>query len=325
MASREGRRRGGRPAPDDWLTLGQAAKYLGVAQSTMRKWTDSGRVSTFKTPGGHRRYRRSELDQFLDRSGRVGGGTHEGRPRVLIVDDDPRLREYVRVNLEAEGYDVREAGSASEGLRALEEESPDLILLDVMMPKVDGWEMLRRVQERHGVGSIPVIMFRGHPIDWAAEALSEIGSFGIVWLVGIAIYAVVARRPRALYATALAVLLAEVSSGLLKELFERDRPFVVEPLPEPIARQPATYSFPSGHATVSFAAATVVAARVPRLAVPAYALAAAIAWSRVVVGVHYPLDVLAGAALGVAIGALVTALPRLRAALRRSAPPPPPA
>ena len=135
----------------------------------------------------------------------------------------------------------------------------------------------------------------------------------------------VARRPRALYATALAVLLAEVSSGLLKELFERDRPFVVEPLPEPIARQPATYSFPSGHATVSFAAATVVAARVPRLAVPAYALAAAIAWSRVVVGVHYPLDVLAGAALGVAIGALVTALPRLRAALRRSAPPPPPA
>ena len=133
------------------------------------------------------------------------------------------------------------------------------------------------------------------------------------------------RRPRALYATALAVLLAEVSSGLLKELVERDRPFVVEPLPEPIAREPASYSFPSGHATVSFAAATVVAAWLPRLAIPAYALAAAIAWSRVVVGVHYPLDVLAGAALGVGIGLLITALPRLRAALRRSAPPQPPA
>jgi excisionase family DNA binding protein len=178
MASREGRRRGG-PAPDDWLTLGQAAKYLGVAQSTMRKWTDSGRVSTFKTPGGHRRYRRSELDQFLDRSGRVGGATHEGRPRVLIVDDDARVREYVRVNLEAEGYDVREAGSASEGLRALEEESPDLILLDVMMPKVDGWEMLRRVQERHGVGSIPVIMFSGK-----ADAAEEAASAGAQGFVG---------------------------------------------------------------------------------------------------------------------------------------------
>ena len=80
---------------------------------------------------------------------------------ILIVDDDDRLREFVRVNLEMEGYAVREAASAEEGLAALEEEPPDLILLDVMMPQVDGWEMLRRVQERHGVGAIPVIMFSG--------------------------------------------------------------------------------------------------------------------------------------------------------------------
>ena len=56
-------------AQPEWLTLGQAAKYVGVAQSTMRKWSDLGRVSAFYTPGGHRRYRRSDLDQFLDRSG----------------------------------------------------------------------------------------------------------------------------------------------------------------------------------------------------------------------------------------------------------------
>ena len=60
-----------------------------------------------------------------------------------------------------DGYVVREAGSADEGLAALEEQPPDLILLDVMMPGVDGWEMLRRMQERHGMGSIPVIMFSG--------------------------------------------------------------------------------------------------------------------------------------------------------------------
>src|SRR5918997_3607744 len=147
----------------DWLTLGQAAKHLGVAQSTIRKWSDSGRVPAFYTPGGHRRYRRADLDAFLASSGgmpqaqRVNGG-----PRtILIVDDDARLREFVRVNLEMEGYTVREAGSAEEGLAALEAEPPDLILLDVMMPQVDGWEMLRRMQERHGVGSIPVVMFSG--------------------------------------------------------------------------------------------------------------------------------------------------------------------
>jgi excisionase family DNA binding protein len=129
----DGTRRRAGGAQQEWLTLGQAATYVGVAQSTMRKWTDSGRVSSFKTPGGHRRYRRSDLDQFLDRSGRGAVNTGDG-PLVLIVDDDEKLREYIRVNLEAEGYVVREAASAEDGLEALDEESPDLILLDVMMP-----------------------------------------------------------------------------------------------------------------------------------------------------------------------------------------------
>jgi excisionase family DNA binding protein len=159
MARREFPGRRAQAGEPDWLTLGQAAKYLGVAQSTIRKWSDQGRVPAFYTPGGHRRYRRGDLDTFLNRSG-PGGGVQQG-PLVLIVDDDPRVREYVRVNLEMEGYGVREAGSADEGLAVLEEVSPDLILLDVMMPEVDGWEMLRRVQERHGVGAIPVVMFSG--------------------------------------------------------------------------------------------------------------------------------------------------------------------
>jgi excisionase family DNA binding protein len=142
----------------DWLTLGQAAKYLGVAQSTIRKWSDNGRVPAFYTPGGHRRYRRGDLDAFLERS---GPGRGRSGPLVLVVDDDPGVRQVVRANLEAEGYSVREAGSADEGLASLEEEPPDLLLLDVMMPEVDGWEMLRRVQERFGLGAIPVLVFSG--------------------------------------------------------------------------------------------------------------------------------------------------------------------
>jgi len=161
-------------APPEWLTLGQAAKYLGVAQSTMRKWSDLGRVPAFYTPGGHRRYRRSDLDQFLDRSGPAASASAQPPgPVVLIVDDDRRLREYVRVNLEAEGYVVREAASAEEGLAALDEQSPDLILLDVMMPQVDGWEMLRRVHEHTGVGAIPVIMFSGKVDESPEEARSR--------------------------------------------------------------------------------------------------------------------------------------------------------
>jgi excisionase family DNA binding protein len=157
---------GGAP---EWLTLGQAATYLGVAQSTIRKWSDAGKLRAFYTPGGHRRFRRSDLDAFVGSSNAASGRV------VLIVDDDERLREYIRVNLEMEGFEVREAGSAEEGLAVLDEEPPDLILLDVMMPRVDGWEMLARVRERHGRDSIPVVMFSGKT-DEAATSAEERGA-----------------------------------------------------------------------------------------------------------------------------------------------------
>jgi undecaprenyl-diphosphatase len=101
----------------------------------------------------------------------------------------------------------------------------------------------------------------------------------------------------------------------LKHAFERPRPPVDRPEPEPLLEAPTTYSFPSGHATVSFACATVLALAVPRLAPWLYVLAALVAFSRVYVGVHYPGDVVAGAVLGVV---LATALRMLAGALRRS-------
>jgi len=159
----------------EWLTLGQAAKFLGVAQSTIRKWSDQGRVPAFYTPGGHRRYRRRDLELFVDRSGPSGKA---GGPLVLVVDDDARLREYMRVNLEIEGYAVREADSAEKALEAIEDQAPDLVLLDVVMPGVDGWQMLQKLQERHG--SIPVIMFSGQVDERSAGEAEQRGARGFV-------------------------------------------------------------------------------------------------------------------------------------------------
>jgi len=173
---REDHGRAAAPGESDWLTLVRAARYRGVAQSTIRKWSDSGRVRAFKTPGGHRRYRRADLDDFLE------GSAPESRagPVVLIVDDDERLREYVRVNLEMEGYTIHEAASADDGMKVLDELQPDLVLLDVMMPQVDGWEMLRLMHERHGVGSIPVVMFSGKVDERAADQAAERGAQGFI-------------------------------------------------------------------------------------------------------------------------------------------------
>ena len=145
------------------------------------------------------------------------------------------------------------------------------------------------------------------------------GSFGLVWLLlAVAISGFSWSRPWLWVRVGTAILVSESLSGALKLWIERDRPPLRDPAPEPLVELPDTHSFPSGHATVSFACATVLALAVPRLRAPLYALAGLISLSRVYVGVHYPFDVVAGALLGILIA---TALRMLAAALRRSAPP----
>ena len=140
-----------------------------------------------------------------------------------------------------------------------------------------------------------------------------------MWLaIAIAISGFSWSRPWLWTRVCAAILLAESLSGALKVWVERDRPPLSHPVPEPLLDSPSTYSFPSGHATVSFACATVLTLAVPRLRLPLFVLASLISFSRVYVGVHYPFDVLAGAALGVAIA---IALRMLAAILRRSEPP----
>ena len=145
--------------------------------------------------------------------------------------------------------------------------------------------------------------------------LSHLGTFGAVWLGIALVAAVLARRPSLVLLVIAADGFADGLARLGKTLIDRPRPPVRYPKPEPLVAAPHDHSFPSGHAATSFACATILATAMPRLAVPLYLLAAAIAFSRVYVGVHYPLDVLGGALLGIA---LATALRLLERALRRS-------
>jgi DNA-binding response OmpR family regulator len=74
---------------------------------------------------------------------------------VLLVDDDARLREIVSMALEGEGYRVRGAGSAEDALRVLDRDDPDLLILDVMLPGKDGFELCREIRTR---SPLPILM-----------------------------------------------------------------------------------------------------------------------------------------------------------------------
>ncbi len=74
---------------------------------------------------------------------------------VLVVDDEPRLVDVLRLDLEIEGYRVVAASNGYEALDRLKDDLPDLVVLDVMMPEMDGFETLRHIRE---VSNVPVVM-----------------------------------------------------------------------------------------------------------------------------------------------------------------------
>ena len=131
-----------------------------------------------------------------------------------------------------------------------------------------------------------------------------------MWLALALFLAALWRRPSILVLVAAADLAADGLAYVLRDAIGRARPPVVYPEPEALVRVPHQAAFPSGHAATAFACATVIAWAAPRLRIPAFVLAAGIAWSRVYVGVHWPLDVLGGAVLGAAVGAVLVFLAR---------------
>jgi undecaprenyl-diphosphatase len=159
-----------------------------------------------------------------------------------------------------------------------------------------------------------VVHHRTGGLNWLFEALSRAGTFGAIWIVIALVLALAWRRWGVLVVTAAAVALADLAATGLKVVVDVERPSARYATPKTLVPAPKDHSFPSGHAATSFAAATVLTAFAPRLAPAWFVLALAIGFSRVYVGVHYPLDIVGGAALGVATALL------LLAAIRRRSP-----
>ena len=126
------------------------------------------------------------------------------------------------------------------------------------------------------------------------------------------------RRWGVLLMTLIAIALADWTTTALKALVDRPRPPLRYPTPETLVPLPHDASFPSGHAAGSFAAATMLSFAFPAFAPALFILAAAVAFSRVYVGVHYPLDVIGGAVLGLAVATALRLLARDLPRSRRS-------
>ena len=149
--------------------------------------------------------------------------------------------------------------------------------------------------------------FLDDPSVW----LGTIEKLGAVWIVlAVALGLLQRRGPRwtvgIAVLTAVATFVADSLALGVKDLTNRPRPFEAHPQIHPLYAVHSS-SFPAGHAATAFAGAVLLSYAAPRVTPAFLALAAAIAWSRVYDGVHYPTDVLAGAALGALVGVAAAA------------------
>src|SRR5262249_54415917 len=103
-------------------------------------------------------------DLMGSRRGAVGrpSARNIGRAaRVLVVEDEPDVAEMIRYNLGKEGYEVRLAANGTDALRQIKDARPEVILLDIMVPQPDGWEICRRLKHDQDTQAIPIIMVTG--------------------------------------------------------------------------------------------------------------------------------------------------------------------
>jgi len=89
----------------------------------------------------------------------------ESKPRILIVDDDPVIVRLLQINFRLVGYDVDTAFRGEEALERIHEDLPDAIVLDVMMPGIDGWEVCRQLKASPTLRHVPVVVLSARTQD----------------------------------------------------------------------------------------------------------------------------------------------------------------
>jgi CheY-like chemotaxis protein len=124
---------------------------------------------------------RSRVWHRPDPGGGAGGGKRtESATRVLLVDDESSIRTICRVNLEGDGMAVTEAADGREALERVRESQPDLVLLDVMMPSIDGWEVAQRLAADPATREIPIVFLSARAAHEDRDRARELGAVGYI-------------------------------------------------------------------------------------------------------------------------------------------------
>lgn len=145
----------------DVIGASEAAELVGSHVETVRRLARRGDIPAFKV-GRDWRFSREALQRWAEGEPRFTSSVpSDYQPTVLVVDDEEQVRQIVARLVEKAGYRAREAADGIEGLVEIHKDPPDLLILDLVMPGLNGPDLLERIHEDHP--SMPVIIITGHP------------------------------------------------------------------------------------------------------------------------------------------------------------------
>ncbi len=165
---------------EDTMTVFTASKYCNVSSKTIINWIDAGHIKAYKTVGGHRRIKKSDLESFMETQGIPipKGDSGSSRKKILVVDDDLIIVESIVQCLEEDEYDY-EVISASDGFEAglqVNHFKPDLLILDIMMPDIKGYEVCKKIKGNRDTEHIKIIVLSAYLDEEKFQQMKENGA-----------------------------------------------------------------------------------------------------------------------------------------------------
>jgi excisionase family DNA binding protein len=165
------------------LTTFQAADYCNVSPFTIRNWVESGKLPAYKTPGGHRRIRKDDLDGFLKKYKMPASELdEEQRKKILVVDDDETVARFLsKVVKDVDNEsDVAIALDGFEAGALMTSFEPQVVILDLRMPGLDGFEVCKKIKENSNTSAAIVIGITGYYSPEAAEKFARCGGWQLL-------------------------------------------------------------------------------------------------------------------------------------------------
>lgn len=139
------------------FTTFEAAKICHVTHHSIKNWIKQGLIKASRTPGGHYRILEDDLDRFREKYDMFPRDKGPSKKRVMVVDDDPDALSLMEKILTDDGFELIKVSNATEvGLKAAQL-APDLILLDFLMPEINGFEVSKALRENEMTRSIPIM------------------------------------------------------------------------------------------------------------------------------------------------------------------------